>query len=357
MFEKINNNKNKQALVIEGETILLSLPIQLNDNDVHYFQTEFNSSPYFLLNYSGLSCNITKAGIVGKRWFPDPYSIPKYSGKKTHFYKRYFYNILTKHPQKVDYPVTVIHNPWCPGYFHWLTEALVRLLLYEKHGDSGAKLALPAYFKDIPYIMDSIRCLTDREILYIKEGACLKVRNLSYISNTQYTAQYHPAIMHELSAKIKRHFKITDQHPAKRVYVSRTSAKSRFVVNEAELIAILRQHDFDIVMFESLSFYEQVKLMSETKVLISIHGAGLTNMMFMPPGGSVMELQLSPAVSGQYSQIYYYLASVSNLHYHYAFCQPANEADYSIYRANIKVDLAQFASNLEQLLGNSCVTE
>lgn len=40
----------------------------------------------------------------------------------------------------------------------------------------------------------------------------------------------------------------------------------------------------------NLSFCEQVEVMSRTDVLISVHGAQLTNMMFMSPGSRVMEM-------------------------------------------------------------------
>ncbi|KAG0580919.1 hypothetical protein KC19_4G210700 [Ceratodon purpureus] len=40
----------------------------------------------------------------------------------------------------------------------------------------------------------------------------------------------------------------------------------------------------------NLTFCEQVEVMSRTDVLISVHGAQLTNMMFMSPGSRVMEM-------------------------------------------------------------------
>ena len=45
---------------------------------------------------------------------------------------------------------------------------------------------------------------------------------------------------------------------------------------------------FETVYTEELSFAEQVRLFSETRCLVSIHGAGLTNLMFMPPGGHML---------------------------------------------------------------------
>ena len=48
---------------------------------------------------------------------------------------------------------------------------------------------------------------------------------------------------------------------------------------------------FDIIQFEDFSFAEQVKIAFNSKVLVSLHGAGLTNMLFMDKGNYVVELR------------------------------------------------------------------
>ncbi|KAH7296349.1 hypothetical protein KP509_26G020200 [Ceratopteris richardii] len=68
---------------------------------------------------------------------------------------------------------------------------------------------------------------------------------------------------------------------------------------------------------DDLSFCEQVEGLSHTDILISSHGAQLVNMMFMPEGGSVMEMfprgWLELAGHGQY--IYRNLANWVGVHH------------------------------------------
>jgi hypothetical protein len=46
--------------------------------------------------------------------------------------------------------------------------------------------------------------------------------------------------------------------------------------------------DFQTIYAEDLSFEQQVKICSRARHLVSNHGAGLTNMLFMPQGASVL---------------------------------------------------------------------
>ncbi|PXF40475.1 EGF domain-specific O-linked N-acetylglucosamine transferase [Gracilariopsis chorda] len=59
--------------------------------------------------------------------------------------------------------------------------------------------------------------------------------------------------------------------------------KSRFMDHGLET-------EVKIVDFRDTSFDEQVKIMQETNVLIASHGAGNTNLVFMRPGGAVIEI-------------------------------------------------------------------
>ncbi len=45
-----------------------------------------------------------------------------------------------------------------------------------------------------------------------------------------------------------------------------------------------------VVFHGAMTFKEQVDVMASTSVLIALHGAGLTNLMFMQPGTVVIEI-------------------------------------------------------------------
>ena len=75
----------------------------------------------------------------------------------------------------------------------------------------------------------------------------------------------------------------------KRLYVGRLDALHRRVVNETEVARELEKEGFINVVSSRLSFAEQVQLFSDAEVIVGIHGAGLANLLFAPPGAIVVE--------------------------------------------------------------------
>jgi len=76
----------------------------------------------------------------------------------------------------------------------------------------------------------------------------------------------------------------------RRLYISRRLAARRRILNEAELYPILHDHGFEIVEAERMSFRDQVELLSQTEAVVSLHGAGLSNILFAARGCKVLEI-------------------------------------------------------------------
>jgi protein O-GlcNAc transferase len=71
-------------------------------------------------------------------------------------------------------------------------------------------------------------------------------------------------------------------------------ANRRRLLNEDELVAAISTlAPVDKIEFSRMSFHDQVALMQHYTVLIGMNGAGLTNGLYLPPGG--VTIQLVPA--------------------------------------------------------------
>lgn len=75
-----------------------------------------------------------------------------------------------------------------------------------------------------------------------------------------------------------------------RIYISRRKARCRRIVNEEELQPVLRAFNFQTVVAEDHSFEEQIRLFGGASHVLGSHGAGLSNIIFSPPGGTLIEL-------------------------------------------------------------------
>lgn len=109
-------------------------------------------------------------------------------------------------------------------------------------------------------------------------------------------------------------------HPEK-IYISRKDARYRHLINEQDCINFLSQFGFSVVTLESYSFLEQVSLVANAKVVISVHGAGLSHLVFCQPQTKVIEI-FPPHYVTRY---YWILSNLVNLEYFYLMGEPHPE--------------------------------
>ncbi|GJL53517.1 MAG: hypothetical protein NPIRA02_06490 [Nitrospirales bacterium] len=76
----------------------------------------------------------------------------------------------------------------------------------------------------------------------------------------------------------------------RKVYLSRSMAARRKIINEQEIGSFLCHEGFEFCVLEQLSFVEQVRLFQEAEIVVSPHGSGLANLVFCSPGTKVLEL-------------------------------------------------------------------
>ena len=77
-----------------------------------------------------------------------------------------------------------------------------------------------------------------------------------------------------------------------RIFVSRNELnKARRLTNESDLLSTIERLGFMVIRPELLSLQEQVWTFRNAKVVLGAFGAGLANMLFLPPASTVLELQ------------------------------------------------------------------
>ena len=153
--------------------------------------------------------------------------------------------------------------------------------------------------------------------------------------------------MRNLSELYRSHCgQLQNTHSFDKVYISRGKARCRKIINEEEVVPLLQELGFQALFFEDYAFEEQVKIMLNARYLVSNHGAGLTNMLFLRPGSSVLELR---KCGDNDNNCYFGLASALDLKYYYQLCKAEN-SDEDAFSADVFVDLKQLRKNVNAML-------
>lgn len=218
---------------------------------------------------------------------------------------------LTEKFSIAEKPYALVWDHWSSdNYYHWMTESLGKLLVLKKYY-SDCVLVLK---KSMPeYVTLSASLLGFTDVVFIEEDSVCSFEQLIYPDLMSIRDVHNAALIKEVVEKITGSFSVVKSQSRKRVYVSRAQQQKRQVINEEKVIELMTQFDFEIAYFESMSVYEQIELMINTDILVGIHGANLTNIMFLKPGSKVIEM----AGIGSKHLGYFYLASAVDVKYYW----------------------------------------
>ncbi len=255
------------------------------------------------------------------------------------------------------------HNLWSAGYYHWMTEAVPRLLRVAKRSRDVTVLIPP--FPRLAAVVDAtVGPIGFKGTARYPEGANVRVGRLLLPDNPRRYGEYDVAALHEARDLYWNCYAPgAGAKAGRRIYVTRAKARGRRILNEDVLVALLVGKGFEIVAFEDLSFPQQVALMRETSVFVSIHGAGLTNIMFMPEGGTVVEIVQDPAEIVRRSSVrrsrlaqsvYCRMASVMGLSYFVNFGR-SGVAGIPTLDTDIVVDVHELGDTVDAAIAYAAV--
>jgi hypothetical protein len=218
-------------------------------------------------------------------------------------------------PKGRDYVLVTDGNS--SGHFHWFMEVLPKICVIEQNAHR-LTLLLP----DTPYVrtigLESLKLLGIEfaDIVWLRSDKFYKVPSMYYVPRMTSHEQINDDRLRDLRSRLR------SDRPAgnRRLYVSRSDARRRKVLNESELEPVLHEFGFEIARPDNLSLAEQIDLFSGCSVLMGIHGAGLTNCLFMPGGGDVVEFQKREPNFG-----YWHLSDALGHRFHCLFGEPDSE--------------------------------
>jgi capsular polysaccharide biosynthesis protein len=252
-----------------------------------------------------------------------------------------------------DTTYLLIHHPWY-NYYHWMCESIFRLWMARRRLDR-VTLILPRFYWDADFITGSLAPFGLKNIFFIPSTRCLYVKNLCLPQIKPLCDSYNGLHVRQVR-QLYRDYIFKHSKPGadklERLYISRKLAGRRRVINEEEIETILCRFGFTIFYPENHPFLGQVAIFAQVRWLVGEHGSGLTNLLFMVKGSSVLELHKDRTNELDHpSFLFWYMAEALGIKYYHQSCATYGKEDY--YEGDYIVEAALFEKNIRRLLAQS----
>jgi capsular polysaccharide biosynthesis protein len=204
----------------------------------------------------------------------------------------------------VGEPTFVCHHRFNESYFHWIMDCLPSVWLFrEAHlagsarwflGSLDRRFHLPLLaLYDIgpdqcsPFVPDRVVHFERAIVPAFQFVEPLKTRRPNFRVG-HWNIGWSEEFLHDL--RNRAHSRYGSRAPNDlKIYVSRSDADHRVVVNEAEIVNLLKEYGFTVVAPGEHSLAEQVELFGRARLIVGAHGAGLTNLVWARQNCTVLE--------------------------------------------------------------------
>jgi capsular polysaccharide biosynthesis protein len=233
------------------------------------------------------------------------------------------------------------------NFYHWYGETVERIWV-AKDILKDSIILLPAHYQRWKFVQYTLNNIPDIEVEYLPESDSntFYLKEVYLVSNKNYCDHNDVAITNQIrehfTAPIKKKFNISGA-PKRKIISVRKNVGTRNIANMQQVLEYLQPLGYEAIDFDAYEPEEQIKIMCETHVFLSVHGAGLTNMLFMPAGGHVLEMHKELRKNenqGVHSKIYWKQASALGINYSFLLCKP-EDASTHYYEGNILVDMGE----------------
>ncbi|OAM91274.1 glycosyltransferase family 61 protein [Termitidicoccus mucosus] len=178
------------------------------------------------------------------------------------------------------------------NYHHWTVDLLPRAGLARRAGyDLGGFDHILIKMRGLPFQLEGLRRLgidpdSDR-LIRVRDDDHFRCDALVVPSVRDDVSLVGPGDMDFVRALF-----LPDPPPAasrRRLYVTRRDAAFRRVLNEHQVLLLLREHGFEEITLSGLTVAAQARVFSEAEAVAGPNSSGLANLLFASPGCRVIE--------------------------------------------------------------------
>jgi hypothetical protein len=212
------------------------------------------------------------------------------------------------------------------NFYHFIVDELSIIIEAHKY-DINFSVYMPVYVRWKVELLNifcpGIDIKFGNGFLYLKCDTLLaSIRDI--------TGYVHPGIIDTLRYNYLKIDNTKSLFQSTKIYISRSKAPSRRIMNEAKLVIELNNLGFIAICLEDLTLIDQINLFNSATIIIAPHGAGLANMMGMNSKSTLIEL----IDRNHFSYCYTFIADYIGLNYF--------QFDLINIRGNVNIDVTSF---------------
>jgi len=220
-----------------------------------------------------------------------------------------------------------------------MTDVLGRIFIIDKQIQKNPIL-LPSEFKNHNFIVETLEILEIPYKLFEVDKKYI-INNLVLPSRTAEVGNYNKNFIHEISNQLVKSRTINSGNEnIKKIWLSRENQSRRRLKNENELIDFLSSNGYTCIHPDKLKVSEQINLFKNAESIVSIHGAALTNIMFMNKNSKVLEIRNNRDLK---NNSFFTLASEFEIEYFYFLAESFSNNVHD----DLIVDMKEFTKTFE----------
>lgn len=194
------------------------------------------------------------------------------------------------------------------NYGHWLFDVLSKYCFIKKNYkfNKSDLFYVPAY--RYQFQKDSLKYLNINPNQVISSEKIRYIQGKNIISSTHTFSHNFSKINEQVIKEIKKTFlpfkNYSKVNTFDKIFIDRKYDKfnflekdlrkykdERILINHKEIFSYLKTKNFHIIKCADLSFSDQIKIFSKAKIIVSLFGAELSNLVFCKPNTNVIEIK------------------------------------------------------------------
>ena len=199
--------------------------------------------------------------------------------------------------------LAIIASSGSENWYHWLLQILPRLYILSQSKIAYNRIYInniryPWQVKSLEAVLEHLNIPRDK--LLVINGDCVLQAETLIVPSIPFRLSFgfskkrqFPSWMQKFLGDVFLLKTNTESRRYEKIYISRSKASMRRIINEAELVNALKKQGFQILHLEEMSPFEQARAFAQAKVIAGPHGSGFANLIFATPGYTLIEIDHS----------------------------------------------------------------